>query len=732
MMSEGAPYDSISHTPMRFILGVFLLIMLMGSFALWQLHHKPWLGFEVESVTTGLRIVQVYDNGPAVGLLRPGDILTSAKINNFTSVKLDGVLLQPEPHELHTYQQVNDLVYRHDQLARLLKAGSVTFRLADGRSQILQPAKHRPVSSTPSDFWLQQLFGIVVLMIGVGVWSFRRRDLAASIFALTGLGLYIAAWCSSLVAVRGLAIPGDYFQMLLVVKDVGNFLFAINCILLLYQFPRGRHMGLFIGALYTLLLLVMLNEAEQFIELPVHAYQIHYHLLLLIGIGVSFFQWKRTAGMPLERSVLRWVLLSVFGSLALLFALYLVPILILTEPLVSYNVGDAIMVLMYVGMAIGVARYRIFDLERWWVTACLWLLGGLLVASVDVLLMMLLEVNAGLSAGVAVAIAGWLYFPVRQQLLRYFIKDSSRSSELMSELLEHLYTAVDDKDIAKRWEKCLSRLFSPQHISSLPEQITHVSIRNDGLCLAVPLLLGGGALELSCADRGNHLFSQTDQHMVQSIWSVARRVLQQRQAHEQGAKEERKRIMRDLHDDVAARLLTLIHRADSESGEKRARSTLKALRDVIYSLDDDSVPPLSELLLAWQFDVQERVGAAGIVFAWRQPALIPDFMMRPRQRINLTRMLHEAISNAITHASPEHICIAVEIEHQFLQIAISDDGRSAPFSCWVAGKGLNHIRTRAEEIHATVAWHQPARIADCQHGCTLEIKMPLHEPVMYE
>jgi len=726
--------STISHAPVRFIWGVLLLVVALLFSALWQLHDRPWLGIELEPAESGLRVVQVFDHSPAAGFLHVGDILLSASNQASPAVLLDRLLLLKEPHELARFATVDDLLYRQGQLATMLQTGSITFTLNSAQQITIYPAKWWPVHALPADFWLQQLFGILVLMVGVGVWSFRRRDLAASVFALTGFGLYVAAWCSSIVAVRGLAIPSEYFHTLLVLKDTGNFLFAVNAILLLYQFPRGKQMFLFTSLLYLLLLLAMINEGFQFVEPPVHAYQLYYHVLLIVGIVVSLFQWQRTAGMPLERTVQRWVLLSVFGSLALLFSLYLIPILLFAEPLVSYNVGDAIMVLMYVGMALGVARYRMFELEEWWVTACLWLLGGLLIVCVDLLLMFFLKVNAGLSAGVAVAIAGWLYFPVRQKLLMHFMKSSGRSSELMSDLLEHLYTAADEQEIGSRWEACLKRLFNPLYISVVDESMDGVAIRQDGLSLMVPSLLNEHAVELSCADRGNHLFSQADQRMVQSIWSVARRVLQQRHAHEEGAKEERKRIMRDLHDDVAARLLTLIHRADSASGEKRARLALKALRDVIYSLDDDSVPPLSELLIAWQFDLQERVEAAQIVFVWSQNNIPSDHLLLPRQRINLTRMLHEAVSNAITHANPVSISIAVHIEHHILHITISDDGHSAPISRWIAGKGLNHIRTRAEEIKAVVAWSQPAGLSgddagEKRMGCTLEISMPLHESV---
>jgi hypothetical protein len=81
------------------------------------------------------------------------------------------------------------------------------------------------------------------------------------------------------------------------------------------------------------------------------------------------------------------------------------------------RLGEASLVLLiYLGLAWG-CRYRLFNLDRWWFEALIWGLGGALVLLFDIALLWL-NASAGVALGTAVALAGWLYFPLRQWLWR--------------------------------------------------------------------------------------------------------------------------------------------------------------------------------------------------------------------------------------------------------------------------------------------------------------------------
>jgi hypothetical protein len=45
----------------------------------------------------------------------------------------------------------------------------------------------------------------------------------------------------------------------------------------------------------------------------------------------------------------------------------------------------------------------------------------------------------------------------------------------------------------------------------------------------------------------------------------------------------------------------------------------------------------------------------------------------------------------------------------------------------VAGKGLNNIRTRIEEINGSVSWHHNAKsgINETRQGCCINLQFPL-------
>jgi hypothetical protein len=59
-----------------------------------------------------------------------------------------------------------------------------------------------------------------------------------------------------------------------------------------------------------------------------------------------------------------------------------------------------------------------------------------------------------------------------------------------------------------------------------------------------------------------------------------------------------------LHDDVTARLLTLIHRGKDIEAQNTARETLSSLRQVIYALDDNKPITLSHLSIELQANIR--------------------------------------------------------------------------------------------------------------------------------
>ncbi len=197
-------------------------------------------------------------------------------------------------------------------------------------------------------------------------------------------------------------------------------------------------------------------------------------------------------------------------------------------------------------------------------------------------------------------------------------------------------------------------------------------------------------------------------------------------ARHEGARAERSRIMRDLHDDVAARLLTLSHRVQEPQLQGQAREALGALRQVIYALDEHSPQQAGDLLNDLQARLRERARAHSIEVRWQEPETLPGALFGSRYQINLQRILSEAASNAIRHCTPTHFTVSLWFEDRQLHLHLCNDGVILRVEDWIAGKGVNNIRSRVEELGGAARWTTTAPEGESGGAvCCLELSIPL-------
>ena len=68
-----------------------------------------------------------------------------------------------------------------------------------------------------------------------------------------------------------------------------------------------------------------------------------------------------------------------------------------------------------------------------------------------------------------------------------------------------------------------------------------------------------GAVMIRFAQRGRRLFTTEDARLTNRVVEQLKRAVHFDKAVEQGRSEERLRLAQDLHDDIGARLLTLMY-----------------------------------------------------------------------------------------------------------------------------------------------------------------------------
>jgi signal transduction histidine kinase len=189
---------------------------------------------------------------------------------------------------------------------------------------------------------------------------------------------------------------------------------------------------------------------------------------------------------------------------------------------------------------------------------------------------------------------------------------------------------------------------------------------------------------------------------------------------EQAVAEERERIYRDLHDDVGAKLLSLVYRAESPESADLARSALQDLRDVVSTTQQGNLD-LAAVCADWRAECEQRLSEAGISLDWTQPNSLDGFDLTQPQALNLGRILREAVSNLIKHAGASKAWIQIGVEAGTLSLLIRDDG----IGCGGAsprppGRGVHNMEQRAKRIGAI--FKRESRLAG---GCEIQVRLPL-------
>jgi len=196
------------------------------------------------------------------------------------------------------------------------------------------------------------------------------------------------------------------------------------------------------------------------------------------------------------------------------------------------------------------------------------------------------------------------------------------------------------------------------------------------------------------------------------------------QAFEQGRCTERTRLAQDLHDDIGARLLTLIVRARDPALADALRETLRDLKALTRGLSAPRVR-LSEAAADWQADAAARLAEADITLDWRLDTGA-DAALDAVQWQALTRVLRELLSNAIAHAKPDVLRLRGALHDGWLSLVVEDNGNGRQPERWAAGLGLSGVRRRVRELGGTVQWQERV---PCGIRCTLRVPLaPLASP----
>ncbi len=194
----------------------------------------------------------------------------------------------------------------------------------------------------------------------------------------------------------------------------------------------------------------------------------------------------------------------------------------------------------------------------------------------------------------------------------------------------------------------------------------------------------------------------TEQRMQDKL-SEAERVhsLRAEQKLEQVTERERKRIAADLHDDLGAKLLTIVHTSESDRISTLAREALEEMRLSVRGLTGKPVH-LIDALGDWRAEVVSRLGQANILAEWKSPAEDVTHTLQARSYVQTTRILRESVSNIIKHSGATHATISCAVQEGDFILSIQDNGQGIPAELdgrLDRGHGMASMKSRAKQMH---------------------------------
>jgi len=691
----------------RFFLVAVLAIMIIAVSARVVL-SSPWLGLELvpSAEPAGLRILSVHPDSPNTDSLEAGMILVAIESRQGQRIELDGNLVMEEP-DLLGYADLDIFIARQTALDLALHEGGTRAVTAEGERLNLR-AEAAPLHSLSGGFAVHTFYGLIALAVAVGLWAFRPGSPATRLYGLSGVATMINTQTLAIYGDREFILSGEVFQWVMAVNHLATLMVCASLASLFWVYPRplGRTPvpGIIIAVTLIIWVLSELkvgDSAQYTIYMPV---VVGY----LAGLGFATAQWIASWGRPVERAALKWCVLAIFLGSVLLMGLIMIPPAFGQQPLVPLLVGFAAYLILYIGIAAGLVRYRLFDIERWWFKAWLWFAGGLIVLVLDAILIMGAGLTNTHALAISLAIAGWVYFPLRQWLWSRFGQRTSISlNDALQALVDKLFSAATEAQVRRAWPDLLRMTFEPLNVrtETAPNTRNSVSVSNDGVLMAVPPLAGEQQQTcLEFAGNGARLFSREDIQVADLLHALTSKALLALQARDAGADKERSRIMRDLHDDLGARLLSLVYATDTDTVRDVARSALTDLHGLVDATAGQPVS-LIEVANTCEGEIRQRLGNSSIALDWlAEPSTLPRKDVSARAATNIARILREAVSNIIKHAEANRVEVRWRTDVGELSIRIADNGTANNASGLGEGQGLRIMQVRAQDLGGRIEW----------------------------
>ncbi|HEY0818139.1 MAG TPA: ATP-binding protein [Rhizobacter sp.] len=336
-----------------------------------------------------------------------------------------------------------------------------------------------------------------------------------------------------------------------------------------------------------------------------------------------------------------------------------------------------------------------------------------IATALDLLFVAVFSLGQFTSLTLALFLSLGLYSGARQWLLNQLRDQNVITTERMFEKLYRIAREVEahPERVSSLLTQLLRELFQPMEAGVIDKRHATPRVASAGSTLLIPVpelphtdTPDRGTIVIRFAHHGRRLFTSEDARLAERIVEQLRRAVAFDQAVEQGRHEERLRIAQDLHDDIGARLLTLMYKAQSPEMEDYVRHTLQDLKTLTRGLAAPS-HPLSHAAAEWKADLAQRLAAAHIAFGWSF-STDREISLSVVQWSALTRVMRELVNNVISHSQARRVDIEFVLEGDRLDLSVCDNGVGRKPQAWSHGLGLGGVRKRVKQLGGEVEWRE--------------------------
>ena len=230
------------------------------------------------------------------------------------------------------------------------------------------------------------------------------------------------------------------------------------------------------------------------------------------------------------------------------------------------------------------------------------------------------------------------------------------------------------------------------------------------------------------------LFKQQQQIANEDIYNL---MISQQNDIELTRIKEKKKVAQDLHDGVLGRMfgvrisldsLEKIDEPDAVQKRKKYLTELKHIEEDIREISHDLNREKSELInnfiaiLNKLFEKQQNTYKSKLITSF-DPHIKWELVSNI-VKINLYRIIQEALQNCNKYADANTITVEFKSEIDYLILSISDDGKGFNTKRTKNGIGLHNIQYRAKECKGTVTIKSAKG-----EGTVLIIKVPIDQKI---